>query len=126
MTFHALQTPETRLLFLQANQSRAHRGKHVRAHGENRMTTTVREVDREGFEPSTLGLREPASHLGLSRCIWVLQTNHALDTSSVSAYLGLSRWHFTGTREGVQRHPDWNRRTQVLKTPLGLEPTISS
>jgi len=32
-------------------------------------------LGREGFEPSTLGLREPPIRLGLSRLIWVLREN---------------------------------------------------
>jgi hypothetical protein len=54
-------------------------------------------MGREGFEPSTLGLREPSDRLGLSRCVWVLQRNRALGAPRVSGCLVLSRCHFADT-----------------------------
>jgi hypothetical protein len=45
-------------------------------------------LGREGFEPSTLGLREPSCDLGLSRPLWGLQGNSRFERSRVSAHLG--------------------------------------
>ena len=54
-------------------------------------------MGREGFEPSTLGLREPSRDLGLSRPVWDLQGNRAVGIPRISACLGLSRCHFAVT-----------------------------
>ena len=45
------------------------------------------EIGREGFEPSTLGLREPLRDLGLPQPVWVLWANRALNAPRVSARL---------------------------------------
>ena len=51
-------------------------------------------MGREGFEPSTLGLREPSRRLGLSRFVRVLHENPRLVRTRVSGYLVPSRWRF--------------------------------
>jgi hypothetical protein len=68
-------------------------------------------MGREGFEPSTLGLREPSRDLGLSRCVWILQGNGTLTAARVSVCLGPSRCHFAATftvrEEGTGQCNEW-------------------
>ena len=60
------------------------------ARGRNPFVCTAFAMGREGFEPSTLGLRDTLGRLGLSRFVWVcrrIRISYALGSRVISAPL---------------------------------------